>query len=99
VTGSVPRWIEVSRSEYSHEREGLAYLRTNLPAAPPYRAWTNFEFMDGQGRWNEVDALVLGRGRLHLVELKHYRGTLGGNEVQWIRNGRGRRPASNRRSK
>lgn len=82
-----PRWAEVSRSEYAHEREGLAYLKEHLPDAPPYRAWTNFEFMDGQGRWHEVDALILGRDRLHLVELKHYSGTLAGNETLWLRNG------------
>jgi hypothetical protein len=29
--------------------------------AAPYRVWTNFEFMDNHGGWNEVDALVLGR--------------------------------------
>ena len=83
----MPRWVEVSRSEYPHEREGLAYLKEHLPDAPPYRAWTNFEFMDGQGRWHEVDALILGRDRLHLVELKHYSGTLAGNETMWLRNG------------
>jgi len=88
VTSGDPRWVEVSRSEFSHKREGLAYLKDRLPVAPPYRAWTNFDFMDGQGRWHEVDALILGRGRLHLVELKHYCGTLAGNEVRWLRNGR-----------
>ncbi|WP_188941329.1 protein kinase domain-containing protein [Nakamurella endophytica] len=83
------RWIEVSPSEYAHERAGLAYLKTHLPNAAPYRVWTNFEFMDGNGRWHEVDALVLGRGRLHLVELKHYTGRIGGNERTWERaNGR-----------
>ncbi len=88
MTDAASRWIEDSPSQYAHEREGLAYLKANLPDAPPYRAWTNFEFMDGNGGWNEVDALVLGRRRLHLVELKHYSGTLAGNEKNWLRNGR-----------
>jgi len=90
VTSADPRWVEVSRSEFPHEQEGLAYLKSHLPDAPPYRAWTNFEFMDGQGRWHEIDALILGRERLHLVELKHYGGTLGGNEKDWLRNERRR---------
>lgn len=83
--GRVDRWIEVSPSEFDHERAGLAYLKQILPDASPYRAWTNFEFMDEQGNWNEIDALVLGRGRLHLVELKHYRGILSGDETAWRR--------------
>ena len=73
--------------EFTHELEGLSYIRERLPVAPPYRAWTNLTFTDGGGAMHEVDALVLGRGRLHLVELKHYRGTLAGNENKWLRNG------------
>ena len=89
--GRVDRWVEVSPSEFDHERAGLAYLKQILPDASPYRAWTNFEFMDEQGNWNEIDALVLGRGRLHLVELKHYRGVLAGNETTWQRGPRSER--------
>ncbi|MGH2602378.1 MAG: NERD domain-containing protein, partial [Dehalococcoidia bacterium] len=80
-----PRWHEVSPSEYDHEREGLAHLRDLLPDRAPYRAWTNFEFRDTAGKWHEVDALVLGERRLHLVELKHYRGTITGNAYRWQR--------------
>ncbi|MFC5260925.1 BREX system serine/threonine kinase PglW [Kribbella qitaiheensis] len=83
-----PRWVEVSQSEFAHEREGLAQIRDLLPDRGPFRAWTNFEFRDGQGRWHEVDALVLGERRLHLVELKHYRGRITGNSYRWQRNGR-----------
>lgn len=82
------RWVEVSASEYAHERSGLEYLKSVVPNASPYRAWTNFEFMDEQGSWHEIDALVLGRGRLHLVELKHYRGILTGDENTWRRGNR-----------
>lgn len=59
-------------------------IKQLLPAASPYRAWTNFEFMDGNGQWHEIDALVLGRRRLHLVELKAFTGIItGGNEQSW----------------
>lgn len=60
-------------------------LREVVPRAEPYRAWTNFEFMDNHGQWHEVDALVLGRRRLHLIELKHYVGALSGTESSWVR--------------
>ncbi|WP_280447668.1 protein kinase domain-containing protein [Nocardia cyriacigeorgica] len=79
------RWVEVSKSAFAHEADGLAMLRYVVPKAPPYRAWTNFEFMDNHGQWHEVDALVLGRRRLHLIELKHYTGELRGTEANWIR--------------
>lgn len=78
-----PRWVEVSRSEHDHERAGLDALGELIPDAAPYRLWTNFEFQDGQGTWNEVDALVLGRGRLHLLELKHWNGIIRGDEHNW----------------
>ena len=78
------RWVEVSRSAFAHEAEGLQLLKNLIPDAAPYRAWTNFEFMDSHGQWHEIDALVLGRRRLHLVELKAYTGIItGGNEKNW----------------
>ncbi|WP_242496868.1 NERD domain-containing protein [Rhodococcus sp. Q1] len=79
------RWVEVSKSAFAHETDGLAMLRYIVPKASPYRAWTNFEFMDNHGQWHEIDALVLGRRRLHLVELKHYTGVLQGTETNWVR--------------
>lgn len=63
------RWIEVTPSQFEHETEGLELVRKLLPDTSPYRAWSNFEFRDSHGRWHEVDLLVLGRRRLHLVEL------------------------------
>ncbi|MGP6174058.1 protein kinase domain-containing protein [Corynebacterium sp. A21] len=77
------RWVEISRSEYDHERAGLDALGKLIPDAAPYRLWTNFEFQDSQGTWNEVDALVLGRGRLHLLELKSWSGIIRGDEHNW----------------
>lgn len=84
----IPRWVEVTESPFAHEREGLAVVRGMLPDAPPYRAWSNFEFRDNHGKWHEVDLLVLGRRRLHLVELKYYNGTIRGDDLWWVRDGR-----------
>ena len=83
----VQRWIEVTPSQFTHEAEGLSLVRSLLPANAPFRAWSNFEFRDGHGKWHEVDLLVLGRRRLHLVELKYYSGTLRGDDLTWRRDG------------
>lgn len=80
-----PRWHEISASQFAHEREGLAAIRELLPDQAPFQAWTNFEFRDSQGKWHEIDALVLGERRLHLIELKHYQGTVGGTAYAWQR--------------
>jgi serine/threonine protein kinase len=81
------RWVEVSPSQFTHEAEGLSLVRNLLPDQPPFRAWSNFEFRDGRGRWHEVDLLVLGRRQLHLVELKYYSGRLRGDDHRWLRDG------------
>ncbi len=70
------RWTEVTRSQFTHEAEGLGLVRALLPQRDPFRAWSNFEFRDNHGKWHEVDLLVVGQRRLHLVELKYYSGTL-----------------------
>src|SRR5487761_1403879 len=81
------RWVEVTPSPYSHEAEGLSQLRALMPDVAPFRAWSNVEFRDGQGKWQEVDLLLLGRRRLHLIELKYYSGTLRGDDLTWLREG------------
>ncbi|MEV4621862.1 nuclease-related domain-containing protein [Asanoa sp. NPDC049573] len=37
---------------------------------------------------HEVDLLLLGRGQLHLIELKYYSGILRGDDQRWARDGR-----------
>ncbi|MEU2034954.1 BREX system serine/threonine kinase PglW [Nocardia amamiensis] len=79
------RWVEECPSRFPHEREGLQIVRDLLPDAPPYRAWSNFEFRDHDGRWHEVDLLVLTPGGMYLLELKHLYGTIGGDDKRWKR--------------
>ena len=81
------RWVTIAESQFPHEKQGLAYIKQLLPDTPPFRAWANFEFRDNRGRWHEVDLLVLARDTLYLIELKHYNGTLRGNDHIWLRNG------------
>ena len=38
------RWTTVTPSQFAHEREALEHIRTLLPDAEPYRAWSNFTF-------------------------------------------------------
>jgi serine/threonine protein kinase len=87
VAQRVERWIEVTPSQFTHEAEGLNIIRALLPQNSPFRAWSNLEFRDGQGKWHEVDVVVLGRRRMHLVELKYYAGTLRGDDLTWRRDG------------
>jgi serine/threonine protein kinase len=87
VAQRVERWVEVTPSQFTHEVEGLGIIRSMLPLNAPFRAWSNLEFRDGQGKWYEVDLVVLGRRRLHLAELKYYTGALRGDDLTWRRDG------------
>ena len=53
------------------------------PALGPYRAWSNFEFVADDGSVNEVDALVIGRPGLFLVEIKSHPGVITGDQQRW----------------
>lgn len=77
------RWHVVTDSQFPHERAGLEHVRALLPDRSPFHAWCNFEFVDRNGIWSEVDLLVLGEGALHLVELKHYQGEIRGDAYRW----------------
>ena len=81
------RWVTIAESQFAHEKQGLEIVKALLPDASPFRAWANFEFRDNRGRWHEVDLLVLARDTLYLIELKHYRGILRGNDHVWLRDG------------
>ncbi|MET8142266.1 BREX system serine/threonine kinase PglW [Sphaerisporangium sp. NPDC005288] len=82
------RWVEVTPSEYAHERGGLAAIRDLLPDTDPYRAWSNFTFTTRSGRQYEVDLLVIGQAGVYLLELKHWSGTITGDHQTWFHNRR-----------
>lgn len=101
-----PRWIAVSQSAFPWEREALEFARTNLPDHEPWRAWSNFEFIDDEGRVNEVDLLVLTPAGLVLVEIKSRPGTVKGDAQTWTWTTDGRNyitdnplPLANRKAK
>jgi Nuclease-related domain len=72
------------------ECEALDFLRPHLPDHEPWRAWSNFEFINDDVRVNEVDVLVLTPAGLVLVETKSRPGMVGGDASiwRWITEGR-----------
>ena len=78
------RWHVVHPSPFAHEQEALDLLRAHLPDSPPFRGWSNFEFIAEDGSINEVDALVVSSDRIYLVEIKHWAGHISGNQSTWL---------------
>ena len=83
MTLSASRWHVIAESNFAWEREALEWLRTHLPDRDPWHVWTNFEFIDDEGKVNEVDALVLSPAGLFLVEIKSRPGVLRGDAHSW----------------
>lgn len=77
------RWHVIAESNFPWEREALEWLRSQLPDRDPWNVWTNFEFIDDEGKISEVDALVLTPAGLFLVEIKSRPGTVDGDVHTW----------------
>ncbi|MFI6131909.1 BREX system serine/threonine kinase PglW [Micromonospora sp. NPDC051141] len=80
-----PRWEQINPSAYLHEQDGLRELASYLPDAEPYHVWANVEFVGTDGSINEIDALVLTRSGLYVLELKHWQGRIAGDGQRWHR--------------
>lgn len=83
MTIGASRWHVIAESSFAWEREALDWLRNQLPDREPWHVWTNFEFIDDQGKVNEVDALVLSPAGLFLVEIKSRPGRVSGDAHSW----------------
>ena len=83
MTLSAARWHVIAESNFAWEREALEWLRSHLPDRDPWHVWTNFEFIDDEGKVSEVDALVLAPAGLFLVEIKSRPGVLTGDVHSW----------------
>lgn len=91
------RWTTVTQSGFDHERRGLEAIRSQLPDADPWRAWSNFTFTANTGHIREVDLLVVAPGGVCMIELKDWHGTVTTENGDWVQtapNGR-RRPCRN----
>ncbi len=80
---SSQRWSAIAESQFPWEREALEWLRVELPDRDLCHAWTNFEFIDDDGKVNEVDALIISPGGLFLVEIKSRPGLVTGDTHTW----------------
>ena len=80
---SASRWTAIAESQFPWEREALDWLRAELPDRDPWHAWTNFEFIDDEGKVNEIDALILSPAGLYLVEIKSRPGVVTGDPHTW----------------
>ncbi|NWF82945.1 MAG: NERD domain-containing protein [Bryobacteraceae bacterium] len=78
------RWKQYADSHFPHEREALVFLRDNLPDVDPVWMISNFEFIGDDGSVNEVDALIITRAGLFLVEIKSRGGKITGNRHTWF---------------
>ena len=47
---SSKRWIEVTPSDFDHERAGLALLATSVPDKAPFYVFSNCPFQGDNGR-------------------------------------------------
>lgn len=77
------RWQVIAQSEHRWEREAIEWLMEKLTDGEPWHAWSNFEFMDEEGKVKEVDVLVLVPTGLFLVEIKSRPGILRGDAHTW----------------
>ena len=81
---SSSRWTAIAECQFPWEREALDWLHTELPDRDPWHAWTNFEFIDDEGKVNEIDALILSPAGLFLVEIKSRPGVVTGDPHTWV---------------
>ena len=84
LIGMDSNWKQMTPSDFSWEREALAFAKQALPNHEPYRAWANFEFIAQDGSINEIDLMVLTPKGLYLVEIKSHPGVMRGDAGTWI---------------
>jgi serine/threonine protein kinase len=83
MTLSKTRWKCFAESRFPHEREAQEFLSQGLPDSDPTLLYTNFEFIADDGSVNEIDALVITRAGVFLVEIKSRGGIVAGNRHNW----------------
>jgi len=83
-----PLWRVMGEPAQAQEAEALERVRELLPEDGIARGWANITFTDANGRLNEVDALLLTKAGLCIVELKGWHGEITGNQQTWFHSGR-----------
>lgn len=77
------RVVMCGSSAYPYEQEAIEFIQKTLPAGEPYRMWGLVDLVDPGGRRYDLDALVLGRHALYLIEIKSYSGRITGDANDW----------------
>ncbi|WP_129336322.1 BREX system serine/threonine kinase PglW [Cellulomonas endophytica] len=77
------QWFSLAESQEPHERRALNKLREIITEDPHAWGWSNLSFLDRQGRTHELDAVVVTRAGVFVVELKHFAGRITGTQQNW----------------
>ena len=76
MTLSKSRIVAQGTSPHPHEHAALEFLREALPDHDPFQLWAFVELRAPDGHLYELDALVLTRTCLFLIEIKSWQGTI-----------------------
>ncbi|MET4639580.1 BREX system serine/threonine kinase PglW [Mycetocola sp. 2940] len=79
-----PLWHVLGEPAQSHEAVALERLRDLLPDDGITTAWVNTTVVSPGGRADEIDALLLTRAGLFVLELKGWHGLITGTMAGWI---------------
>ncbi|NUU18460.1 BREX system serine/threonine kinase PglW [Cellulomonas humilata] len=77
------QWESLGDPASPAEAEALERLRAVVCAGPVARGWTNVTFVDLNGRTAELDAVIVTRVGVFVVELKGWSGKIGGTQQSW----------------
>ncbi len=68
------RVVAQGQTPHAHEHDALKLIQAALPDHDPYQLWAFVELRASDGRLYEIDALLVTRHCLYLIEIKSWRG-------------------------
>lgn len=80
---AMTQWESLGDPASPAEAEALERLRAVVCAGSVARGWTNVTFVDLNGRTAELDAVIVTRVGVFVVELKGWSGKIGGTQQSW----------------
>lgn len=75
------KFVQIGEPAHDAERQALKFLVDNLPE--DYVVYGNPWLVERSGAVFELDAVVVAPHALYVVEIKSYRGSIGGNDNDW----------------
>src|SRR5690242_14962711 len=72
----------VGLPENESEGRAIAYLAEHLPG-DDFVLFHNLELPNSAGFPYEYDMILVGERAVYVIEVKHYGGTIQGNEIEW----------------